>query len=200
MLKNNTSLEFELKYRNLGYKYIIGVDEVGAGCLAGPLVVAAVHLPEGFDITGIKDSKKLIPKKREKIASYIIDNCEFSIVEIDEKIIDEVNIRNARELGMMYVINQMEKADLALIDGNFIPTFIDIQAVPIINGDNISASIAAASIIAKVHRDSLMVVFHREYSMYGWDRNKGYGTKEHRDALKKYGPSPLHRKSFKGVI
>lgn len=121
-------------------------------------------------------------------------------MEIDEKIIDEVNIRNARELGMMYVINQMEKADLALIDGNFIPTFIDIQAVPIINGDNISASIAAASIIAKVHRDSLMVVFHREYSMYGWDRNKGYGTKEHRDALKKYGPSPLHRKSFKGVI
>jgi len=200
MSKNNTSLEFELKYKDLGYKYIIGIDEVGAGCLAGPLVVAAVHLPDGFDITDIKDSKKLTPKKREKIASYIIDNCEFSIVEIDEKIIDEINIRNARELGMRYVINQMEKADLALIDGNFIPMFIDIQAVPIINGDNISASIAAASIIAKVHRDSLMVVFHREYPMYGWDRNKGYGTKEHRDALKKYGPSPLHRKSFKGVV
>jgi len=197
---NKVSLNFELKYRDLGYKYIIGVDEAGAGCLAGPLVVAAVHIPEGFDITGIKDSKKLTPKKREEMASRLMNNCEFRIVEINEKLIDEINIRNARMVGMGHVINQIEEADLALIDGDFIPEFIDVHAVPIINGDNLSASIAAASIIAKVHRDSLMMTFHKKYPVYGWDKNKGYGTQQHRDALKEYGPSPLHRKSFKGVL
>jgi len=196
-MANETSLEFECKYKNLGYEYIIGVDEVGAGSLAGPLVVAAVCIPDGFDITNIKDSKKIAPKKRERIATYIMDNCEFSIYEVDNLLIDSINIRNAREVGMRAVINNMENADLALIDGNFVPLLLNTHGVSIINGDNISASIAAASIVAKVYRDNLMTTLGLKYTMYNWAKNKGYGTKEHREALKKYGPCEFHRKSFK---
>jgi len=197
LMANETSLEFERKYKNLGYEYIIGVDEVGAGSLAGPLVVAAVCIPDGFDITNIKDSKKIAPKKRERIATYIMDNCEFSIYEVDNLLIDSINIRNAREVGMRAVINNMENADLALIDGNFVPLLLNTHGVSIINGDNISASIAAASIVAKVYRDNLMTTLGLKYTMYNWAKNKGYGTKEHREALKKYGPCEFHRKSFK---
>jgi len=190
-------LEFELK--NQGYKYIIGIDEVGRGPLAGPVVTAAVYIPDGFDTTDINDSKKLSSKKRELFYNNIINECQYAVSFVDERIIDAINIREATKLAMRNVIREMNVADFALIDGNFIPDLIPIPAKSIINGDSLSVSIAAASIIAKVQRDAYMEAMHQMYPIYRFDKHKGYGTKIHLDSISIYGPCPIHRKTFAGV-
>ena len=193
------TLELENELKNQGFNYIIGVDECGRGSLASFVVAAAVHIPEQFDVLGIKDSKKLTSKNREKQFERIVSCCSYSIGMVSEKIIDEINIREATKLAMKETILNFDSADFVLVDGNFVPNGLNICAKPVIKGDSLSISIAAASIVAKVFRDSLMDILHEEFPMYGWNKNKGYGTQKHRDAIKKYGPCKYHRKTFKRV-
>jgi ribonuclease HII len=193
------TFELELAVKNVGYRYVIGVDEAGRGPLAGPVVAAAVYIPGGFDTSGINDSKKLSSKNRELFYNRIVESCRYSIIQVGEDLIDSINIREATKLAMRQAINDLSFAEFALIDGNFVPEFIHVPSKPVINGDNLSISIAAASILAKVHRDRIMEALHAQYPIYNWKQNKGYGTQEHRDAIKLYGPCRFHRKTFGGV-
>lgn len=180
-----------------GYKTVCGVDEAGRGPLAGPVYAAAVILPQNFMIDGLNDSKKLSAKKREFLYNEIIKNAKaFSIAYASETEIDDINILNATFLAMKRAIEGLNlKPDLALIDGNCAPK-LNIPTKTIVKGDSLSASISAASILAKVTRDRLMVKLSNEYSQYSFEKHKGYGTKLHVEAIKKYGPSIIHRKSF----
>lgn len=164
--------------------------------LAGPVVAAATHISEKFDVSGIKDSKKLSRKTREKLFERITKGCLYSIGLVSERTIDKINIKEATKLAMKKAILVFNSADFVLVDGNFIPSGLNICAKPIIKGDSLSVSIAAASIVAKVFRDGLMNILHSDFPIYNWKKNKGYGTKEHRDAIKKYGPCKYHRKTF----
>lgn len=190
-------LEFEKEALAKGYKSVCGVDEAGRGPLAGPVCAAAVILPEGVIIDGVNDSKKLSEKKRESLFDVIREQAlSYSIAYATVDEIEEINILNATMLAMRRAIDGLEiKADYAMIDGNKIPP-IDIDAECIVKGDAKSMSIACASILAKVSRDRLLYKYAEEYPMYGFDKHKGYGTKVHREAILKYGPSPYHRKSF----
>ena len=198
-MKTKPTLDIELELKNQGYKYIIGVDEAGRGPLAGPVVAAAVHIPDGFDTSGINDSKKLSSKKRELFYNNIIESCDYHVYEIDHNTIDSMNIRESTKLAMRWAIMGVPKADYAIVDGNFLPDFLDLPAQYVIGGDAKSISIAAASIVAKVYRDRIMKELHEKLPVYGFDRHKGYGTQFHRDMIKQYGPSFYHRKSFSGV-
>ncbi len=175
-----------------------GCDEAGRGPLAGPVVVAACKMPTGFVIEGINDSKKLSPVKREILYDRIIKCADYHIAVIDEKTIDEINILQATIKGMTECICALEgKCDVVLVDAvklNNLP----IRTIPIIKGDAQSYNIAAASIIAKVYRDKLMTEYDKIYPMYGFSTHKGYGTKAHIDALRKYGPCQIHRATFIG--
>ena len=189
------TLENEL--RNAGYTAICGVDEAGRGPLCGPVVAAAVILPDGLYIEGLNDSKKLTEKKREKLFDEI---CEiaiaYSIAESSVEEINELNILEASLLAMRRAISSLPvSADYALIDGNVSRDF-QLPAKAVVQGDATSPSIAAASILAKVTRDRLCVELDRAYPMYGIAKHKGYGTKIHIEALHKYGPSPIHRTKF----
>lgn len=190
-------LEFEKEALAKGYKSVCGVDEAGRGPLAGPVCAAAVILPEGVIIEGVNDSKKLSEKKRESLFDVIREQAlSYSIAYATVDEIEEINILNATMLAMRRAIDGLDiKADYAMIDGNKIPP-IDIDAECIVKGDAKSMSIACASILAKVSRDSLLYKYAEEYPMYGFDKHKGYGTKVHRKAILKYGPCPYHRKSF----
>lgn len=199
-MKTKPTLEFELSLKKQGYKYIIGVDEAGRGPLAGPVVAAAVYIPDGFNVEGINDSKKLSSKKRELFYNKIVTECEYSVAFVDERIIESINIREATKLAMQRAINYFnDKADFAIVDGNFIPDMISIPARPIIDGDALSFSIAAASIVAKFTRDAHMEALDYIYPIYGFAKHKGYGTKDHLEAIRTYGPSYAHRKTFGGV-
>jgi ribonuclease HII len=198
-MKDKPTYDLESSLKKQGYKYVIGIDEAGRGPLAGPVFAAAVCIPDGFDTTGINDSKKLSSKKRILFYNKIITGCPYYVSAVDERIIDAINIREATKLAMKNVINSMRHADFALIDGNFIPDLIHIPARAVVNGDSLSVSIAAASIIAKVQRDAHMEAMHQIYPIYGFYKHKGYGTKMHRDAIKIYGPCSIHRKTFSGV-
>jgi len=167
--------------------------------LMGPVVAAAVHIPEGFDTAGIDDSKKLSSKNRELFYNKIIEKCDYAFYAIDNGTIDSINILEATMMCMRYSIMSITKADYALIDGNRLPEFLGVSAECVVGGDGKSVSIAAASIVAKVTRDKMVLEMHEQYPIYGWDKNKGYGTQEHRDAIKLYGATPYHRKSFSGV-
>jgi len=199
MKKTKPTLDIELELKNQGYKYIIGVDEAGRGSLCGSVVAAAVHIPENFNFEGINDSKKLSSKKRELFYNKIISECDYSVYEIDHNTIDAINILESSLMAMRYAMMGIPKADYTLIDGNRDPEFLDLPAKCVVGGDAKSISIAAASIIAKVHRDRIMIDLHEKLPIYNWRSNKGYGTKEHRDAIKTYGPSAYHRKTFSGV-
>ena len=179
--------------------FIAGVDEVGRGPLAGPVVAAAVILPSDYEITGLNDSKKLSEKRREAMDEIIRrEAVSFGIGLISQDRIDEINILQATYEAMRLALEQLSPApDMILADAVTIPG-IETRQLPIIKGDAKSASIAAASIIAKVYRDHLMIKYDSLYPEYGFARNKGYGTKEHINALKEFGPTPLHRKSFIG--
>ncbi len=186
------TLELESQYKG---KIIAGVDEVGRGPLAGPVVAAAVVvLPEIF-IDGINDSKKLSLKKREELSSLIINNYNYSIGEATVEEIEELNISGATKLAMSRAVKGLPSTpDVILVDGNM--KFDDIRYVSIIKGDSLSISIAAASIIAKVYRDNLMKKLSILYPEYGWEKNSGYGTHMHISAIKKYGITVEHRKKF----
>ncbi len=189
--------ELEEKYTNEGYKVICGCDEAGRGPLAGPVVAAACILPQGLYIEGLNDSKKLTEKKREALFEVIkAEAVAYSIASASVDEIEEINILNASMLAMKRAIEGLSvKADFALIDGNVVRGF-DIPAVPIIKGDATSPSIAAASILAKVTRDRMLCEYDKEYPEYQFAKHKGYGTKIHTEAIKKYGVLPIHRRSF----
>ena len=192
-------LEYEIQLYNEGKNLICGVDEVGRGPLVGPVVTAAVILPKGYINTNIKDSKQLSEKKREELYDEIMKNAiDVSIASCSEKIIDEINILEATKKAMKQSINNLRiKPHHVLIDA--VKLDLDIPSTSIIKGDAKSQSIAAASIIAKVYRDNLMKEIDKEFPMYDFIHNKGYGTKKHIEALKKSGPTPYHRKTFAPV-
>lgn len=186
---------YEREYE--GYEYICGIDEVGRGPLAGPVVAGAVILPKNCDILFINDSKKLTEKKREELYDVIMEKavaCGIGMVSPER--IDEINILQATYEAMRLAIHNLSvRPTLLLNDAVTIPE-VDIKQVPIIKGDAKSISIGAASIIAKVTRDRLMVQYAEIYPQYGFESNKGYGSKAHTEALMKYGPTPIHRRSF----
>ncbi|MCR5144255.1 MAG: ribonuclease HII [Lachnospiraceae bacterium] len=188
--------EFEHKYEDK-YEFICGIDEVGRGPLAGPVCAGAVILPKDCDILYINDSKKLSEIKREELYEEIYDKAiAVGIGMVYPDVIDKINILQATYEAMRQAIGQLQVApDLLLNDAVTIPD-VDIKQVPIIKGDAKSISIGAASIVAKVTRDRLMVEYDKLMPEYGFAKNKGYGTKEHIEALQKYGPTQIHRKSF----
>ena len=187
----------EISYRKEGETVICGCDEAGRGPLAGPVVAAAVILPEGLVIEGLDDSKKLSEKKREKLFDTIIENCiDYAIAKAEVEEIEEINILNASMLAMNRAVSMLkDKPNLALVDGNIVRGF-EMRAVPVIKGDSICPSIAAASILAKVTRDRILLELDEKYPEYSFKKHKGYATKVHREAILKYGPSPIHRPSF----
>lgn len=187
----------ELEAMESGYSAVCGVDEAGRGPLSGPVVAAACILPEGLFIQGLNDSKKLTPKRRERLYDEICASAvAYSIGEASPAEIDELNILNATMLAMRRAISGLSvPADFALIDGNCARD-IPLPCRTVVSGDAISASIAAASILAKVTRDRLCLLDDERYPAYGFAKHKGYGTKAHMDALRALGPTPIHRRSF----
>jgi len=179
-------------------KYIIGVDEVGRGPLAGPVVSAAVRLSKNFNITELNDSKKLSKSKREEVYNLIINKCEYQLGISNVEEIDKLNILQATFLSMRRAINKFKLPSnyKILVDGPWSFDKANKNILPKIKGDSIYPSIAAASIIAKVYRDNLMLNLSKEYSYYLWERNSGYGTKKHIQAIKLHGITKHHRKSF----
>ena len=180
-----------------GYSHVCGVDEAGRGPLCGPVVAAAVILPHGLYIEGLNDSKKLTEAKREKIYDIIIKEAiAYSICEASVEEINDTNILSATLLAMRRAIDSLQpSADYTLIDGNVNKDFT-LPCRAVVHGDAISPSIAAASILAKVTRDRMCIELDRQYPEYGIAKHKGYGTKVHMEALRKYGPAPIHRTKF----
>ena len=177
---------------------IAGVDEVGRGCLAGPVTAAAVILRD--PILGLKDSKQISASKREILSSKIKEGSIYSFASISNLKIDEINIHQATLLAMQEaIINLSIKPDLVYVDGKFTPN-IELNCKAVIGGDKLIPEISAASVIAKVHRDDFMIKLDKEYPIYEFAKNKGYGTAHHLNALKESGYTSYHRKSFKGVI
>ena len=192
-----TMWEIEEQAFTEGYTVICGVDEVGRGPLAGPVCAAAVILPRGHQIPGLNDSKKLTDKKRRELFPLIKEQAvAYGIGMASHEEIDEINILQATYLAMERAIAQLEnRADLALIDGNRAKDF-GLAVRTVVKGDSLSANIAAASVLAKVTRDDLMVEIAREFPGYGFEVHKGYGTKAHYEALRNLGPCPIHRMTF----
>ena len=190
--------KFEKEAYEKGYKCIAGIDEVGRGPLAGPVVAAAVILPKDALIEGVNDSKKLSEKKREKLYDDIINNAlAWGVGIVDHTVIDEINILNATRKAMKLAIEDLKvKPDFILIDAEKKVDTDGIPYLPIIKGDALSISIGAASIIAKVTRDRMMREYDKIFPMYGFEKHKGYGTKAHVEALKEFGPCMIHRQSF----
>lgn len=191
------TLEYEEKRYSEGYTAVCGLDEAGRGPLCGPVVAAAVILPRGVIIEGLDDSKKLSEKKREKLFEVIKEKAlSYCIAEASPEEIDEINILNASMLAMRRAVEGLSvAADFALIDGNCSRGF-EIPTETVVKGDSKSYSIAAASVLAKVTRDRGCIELDRLYPEYGIAKHKGYPTKEHMDAVRLHGPSPIHRKSF----
>lgn len=202
ILETEIGLDFEKRAFAKGFKFIAGVDEVGRGCLAGPVVAGAVILDPAKPLPiGLNDSKKISKKKREAISIEVQEHSltyAFGQVEADE--IDQINILEATKKAMKLAIqNLLVNADFLLIDALELKD-VDLPQKGIIRGDSISASIAAASIIAKVYRDNLMKDYAEAFPKYGFERHAGYGTKFHLEALRNHGATTIHRKSFKGVL
>lgn len=196
MKAEKDALVFERELLASGAKLIGGMDEAGRGPLAGPVVAAAVVMPLDDIIEGVDDSKKLTEKKREKLFDLIINKAiAYKIVAVDEKVIDEINILNATKKAMTEcVLGLSVRPDIVLVDA--VKLALEVPTKAIIKGDALSYSIGAASILAKVYRDRLMQEYDAMYPWYGFAQNKGYGTKDHIDALKSVGPSPIHRRTF----
>ena len=190
--------KFEREYNEKGYEFIAGIDEAGRGPLAGPVVAAAVVLPKGCLIEGVNDSKKISEKKREKLYDEIIEKAIAWGVGIkDNNVIDDINILEATRLAMHEAVHNLQKKpDFVFIDAEKKVDTDNIPYLPIVKGDALSISIAAASIIAKVTRDRMMREYDKEYPEYGFEKHKGYGTKMHVEAIKTNGLTPIHRKSF----
>ena len=190
------NLEYERKYAAQGKKLVAGVDEVGRGPLAGPVVCAAVIMPTDDIIGGVTDSKKLSAKKREELAAIIREKAvALSVFSVSEREIDEINILQAVKKCMTGAVNGLSvKPDVVLVDGTDLK--LPFNAEYIVKGDFKSYTIGCASIVAKVYRDALMTDYAKEFPEYGFEKHKGYGTKEHTDKIKEIGPCSLHRKTF----
>ena len=191
-------LDYERDFYTDNVKLIAGIDEAGRGPLAGPVVVASVIMPKDNLLEEVNDSKKLTEKKRERLFDEIKELAiDYHVEIISEKVIDEINILNATKLGMKNCIEKLSKTpDLVLIDAVKIES--DVPTISLIHGDALSYNIACASILAKVHRDRLMLKLAELYPEYHFEKHKGYGTKEHIEALKKFGKCKIHRNSFIG--
>lgn len=189
---------YEINAHNNGYKTVCGVDEAGRGPLAGPVCAAAVILPDNCTIEGLNDSKKLSEKKREELYSVITEKAvAYSVCYGTLEEIEKLNILEATFLAMNRAIESLAvKPDFALIDGNRVPKNIKVPCETVIKGDSKSNSIAAASILAKVTRDRLLLEYDEKYPEYGFKSHKGYGTKAHYEAIRKYGVTDIHRLSF----
>lgn len=200
--ETNIGLDFERQARSEGYRFIAGVDEVGRGCLAGAVVAGAVildlekPLPEGLN-----DSKKISKKNRERIAEEIKKNAlAYSVAQVEADEIDRINILEATKKAMISAVQKLSPTpDFLLIDALELKN-LKLPQKGIIKGDAVSASIAAASVLAKVYRDNLMKDFALKYPEYGFEKHAGYGTKAHFEAIRNHGATALHRKSFKGVL
>ena len=191
---------FDTEFSIQGYRFIAGIDEAGRGPLAGPVVASAVILPQNISIDGVDDSKKLSPEKREILFEIIKEKAlSVGIGIISSKVIDEINILEATKDAMIKAVENLTIIpDLIIIDG-ITPIKSNIKQHTIKKGDTLSQSIASASIIAKVTRDRLMLDYDEKYPKYLFAKHKGYGTKEHLDRIREFGPSEIHRKSFRGV-
>jgi len=177
---------------------VAGVDEVGRGCLAGPVTAAAVILNN--PVEGLKDSKKLSPKRRGELSKIIMQNCIYSLGNVQNEEIDEINIHQATLKAMQKaIINLPIAPDLIYVDGKFIPN-VEISCKAVIGGDMLIPEISAASIVAKVYRDTIMTELDKKFPVYGFANNKGYGTRQHLVALQREGYSSFHRLSFRGVV
>lgn len=183
------------------YQFILeaGTDEAGRGCLAGPVTAAAIILPENFLNNTLNDSKQLSESKRDFLRPILeSESITYGVCHVFEEEIDEINILNASILAMHRALDQLEQSPkFILVDGNRFKPYPNIDHACIVKGDSKYMSIAAASILAKTHRDAYMLKIHEEFPMYNWKKNKGYPTKEHREAIKQYGLTKYHRKSFK---
>jgi len=178
----------------------VGLDEAGRGPLAGPVAAAAVILPEGFELSGVDDSKKLTPAQREAAADRIRSECRWAVVFVDVEVIDRINILWASMLAMEQALAQLGgEPTNVFVDGDRVPRGLVGRAEAVVGGDAKYACIAAASILAKVDRDALMREYAAEYPGYGFERHFGYGTPEHLAALREHGPCPIHRRSFAPV-
>jgi len=201
MPKANYELEEDAKRH--GHSYIVGIDEAGRGPGAGPVVAAAVYIPEDVveKLDGrVNDSKKVAPKKRERLYDEIIDTCYVGVQEVSAPIIDEINILEATKLAMAGAVERIDLFDYLLIDGTVdLSKHVICPQQQVIKGDAKSISIAAASIIAKVYRDRIMLKLHEIFPIYHWDKNKGYLTAEHIMAIKTYGITDFHRATFRKV-
>lgn len=196
-MTNEEYLALEREAHEQGYTVVCGADEAGAGPLAGPVYAAAVVLPENFDLPWLNDSKKVTPKRREALFDQIQEQAvAWAVASVSEREIDEINILNARLKAMDLAIHQLNPLpDFALIDGNR-NSGITVPNRMVVHGDALSASISAASILAKVSRDRYMLEMAQKYPEYHFEQHKGYGTKLHYEMLRKYGPCPIHRLSF----
>ena len=182
-----------------GHRLECGCDEAGRGCLAGPVVAAAVILPLDFSCPGLNDSKQLTELQRDELRIIIEQEAiAWAVALVDEKEIDEINILNASILAMHRAVDKLTVTpEFISVDGNKFKKYGNIPHQTIVKGDSKYLSIAAASVLAKTHRDELMMKLHGEFPQYGWDRNKAYPTIKHRQAIKQYGVSPYHRLSYK---
>jgi ribonuclease HII len=193
--------QYDESLRKKGYSRIAGIDEAGRGPLAGPVVAAAVVFSKTIKIEGLRDSKKVPEKEREILYSEVLrfsEDVGVGIVGHEE--IDRLNILRATRLAMQYAVQDLSKPpDILVIDALSLPS-IPIRQLSIIKGESISASVAAASIVAKFVRDKIMMEYHRQYPQYNFEKHKGYSTREHLDMIKIYGPCPIHRKSFHRVM
>jgi len=192
------SLEIEQALWEEGIDMIAGVDEAGRGPLAGPVVAAAVVFPRGLSIDGVNDSKKLSASRREILFHTIYEKAlSVGVGIVSHEVIDQINIFQASALAMRKAVERLSlEAQIVLADGNCF-THESIRFRNIVHGDALSFTIAAASIIAKVSRDNLMREYHEEFPLYGFDRHKGYGTKQHLEAIRRHGPCEIHRRSFR---
>lgn len=192
---------YDESFRQEGFRRIAGIDEAGRGPVAGPVVAAAVVLESGFRLAGLRDSKKVPEKERLHLFNEILSSAsDIGIGISDVEVIDRVNVLEATRLAMGAAVKDLLKQpDMLLIDAVSLPA-VGIKQVCPYKGESKSASVAAASIVAKVTRDGLMLHYHRLYPEYGFDRHKGYFTREHMKSIMAHGPCPLHRKSFRGVM
>jgi len=200
MVKSTPTFDFETAARAQGFARIAGVDEVGRGPLAGPVVAAAVVLDPANIPDGLNDSKQMTVKRREALYDILHDVSDVGVAEASVREIEEFNILRASHMAMVRALSKLSTpADHALIDGNMVPKGLNVSATTIIKGDTRSLSIAAASIVAKVWRDRLMMTLAQQHPGYGWETNAGYPTKEHKARLKSHGITLHHRRTFKPV-
>ena len=200
MVKSAPTFDFEENARAHGFARVAGLDEVGRGPLAGPVVAAAVVLDPSHIPDGLNDSKQLTAKRRDLLYNQLMENADVSIAQASVAEIDQHNILRASHIAMTRaLLGLATPADFALIDGNMVPRGLNLPSRTIVKGDTRSLSIAAASIVAKVWRDRLMVDLAQQHPHYGWERNAGYPTPSHKEGLKRHGVTPHHRRSFAPV-